>query len=666
MHQHVKPMLAAALWALLALPHLSAPGIAAAEEADPPPEPVTTEDPAIPVAELELLLKPLTKSELLVEAEAWQGLVKAKAEEIARAEILVQRQNREIEAAAAIQKEAEAAQEQLEIVAEQADKAEATGDKDALAESRAAAEEAKEAMDAVAEKVDEASEAARRSAEVKGELAEETKQGLKETDAAADEAKAAVSRVSESIDTVTSEGTSSPEEAAETVRAATHDAEAATQRLRDSAEETLTTPEPTSEPVPEPVPEATPESVSEPTPEAHAAVSSAAEAMAQAQIEKREEKVELLGNVNDLREERTQLLDRLRAVLDELEGKTDPEDSATLATIRDYRLYATSVAGIRLDITDTTSAWVAIQGWLLSEEGGQRWLRNIATFFGVLIVAWILSRMLSGGVHRALRASGKASQLLEQFLVGAVRWVVMIGGILMALAALEISIGPMLALVGAAGFVVAFALQDSLSNFASGLMILAFRPFDVGDAVEAGGVSGKVQSLNLVSTTIKTFDNQVMVIPNNKIWNDVITNITGVTTRRVDMEFGIGYADDIDKAQAILTEIVSNHPKVLADPEPTIRLNTLADSSVNFVCRPWANTEDYWEVYWDVTKTVKQRFDAEGIGIPFPQQDVHLYLADAGAAARVKALAAGRPDARGGPAAQPFEHEDDQTQSGAD
>jgi small conductance mechanosensitive channel len=231
-------------------------------------------------------------------------------------------------------------------------------------------------------------------------------------------------------------------------------------------------------------------------------------------------------------------------------------------------------------------------------------------------------------VRRTLRITDKVSLLLEDFLVGAVRWVVMAIGIIMALAAMEVSVGPLLAVVGAAGFVIAFALQDSLSNFASGIMILFFRPFDVGDVVDAGGVSGKVMTMNLVSTTIKTFDNKDMVVPNNKIWQDVITNATGVRTRRVDMEFGIGYDDDIDQAQAILEEIVGAHPKVLEKPEPTIRMNTLADSSVNFICRPWARTEDYWDVYWDVIKAVKLRFDAAGIGIPFPQRDVHLYVED--------------------------------------
>ena len=173
-------------------------------------------------------------------------------------------------------------------------------------------------------------------------------------------------------------------------------------------------------------------------------------------------------------------------------------------------------------------------------------------------------------------------------------------------------------------------MQDSLSNFASGLMILFFKPFDVGDVVDAGGVSGSVESVNLVSTTIKTFDNKKMMVPNNRVWGDVITNASGVTERRVDMEFGIGYDDDIDKAQAILEEIVNAHPLVLQEPAPTIRMSALADSSVNFIVRPWTKTADYWTVFWDITREVKKRFDAADIGIPFPQRDVHLYIANGG------------------------------------
>jgi small conductance mechanosensitive channel len=152
-----------------------------------------------------------------------------------------------------------------------------------------------------------------------------------------------------------------------------------------------------------------------------------------------------------------------------------------------------------------------------------------------------------------------------------------------------------------------------------------YRPYDVGQVIEAAGMKGKVDSMNLVSTTIKTFDNQIVIVPNGEIWGGVITNVTGSDTRRVDMKFGISYSDDIAKAAKILEEIVSSHELVLKDPEPVVRLHELGDSSVNFVCRPWAKTADYWTVYWDVTRSVKERFDAEGVTIPFPQRDVHIH-----------------------------------------
>ncbi len=152
-----------------------------------------------------------------------------------------------------------------------------------------------------------------------------------------------------------------------------------------------------------------------------------------------------------------------------------------------------------------------------------------------------------------------------------------------------------------------------------------YRPYDVGHIIKAGGMNGIVDSMSLVSTTIKSFDNQVVIVPNGKIWGDVITNVTGCDTRRVDMKFGISYNDDINKAQKTLEEIVNAHELVLDSPKPVIRLHELGESSVNFVCRPWTKTSDYWDVYWDITRTVKERFDKEGISIPFPQRDVRIY-----------------------------------------
>ena len=203
------------------------------------------------------------------------------------------------------------------------------------------------------------------------------------------------------------------------------------------------------------------------------------------------------------------------------------------------------------------------------------------------------------------------------------RRLVLFIGFFVGLSALEVNIGPVLAIIGAAGFVI--ALQNSLSNFASGILMLIYRPFDIGEVINVAGVLGKVESMNLLSTQLRTPDNQLIIVPNNSVWGDVITNVTGITQRRVDLVFGIGYSDDIDKAQKILEEIVAQHELVLEDPEPVVRLHELADSSVNFICRPWVKPENYWNVYWDITREVKRRFDAEGVSIPFPQRDVHIY-----------------------------------------
>lgn len=587
---------------------VGAASLSLAADADPEGSAATatTIDLSVPAEELALLLKPMTKAELLAEAEAWQAVLQSKAREIAHAEIAVMRQNREIKAAELIQTQAEEAQSELSEVREMAQAAKASGDAGQIQEAEEAAREAQAKVERLEESVDAAAVAAEKSAEAKQLLAADTEASLDAVSTAAEEAGAALDRVKKAAAEVDPDDAASVEKAATEAKRATAEARRASDEAESSASQAVA---------------ANAEGAS-----GGQATETASSAMETAQDARKDQKVRLLEQLNALREDRTVIIDHLKAVLDELESKTDKDDSETLAKIQDYRLYIRSVSGIRVDVKDTTSAWVAVKGWLTSDEGGLRWALNVGMFIGILLAAWILSKMLSRAMHRALRVIGNASQLLEDFLVSSVRWVVMAVGLIMALAALEVSIGPLLAVVGAAGFVIAFALQDSLSNFASGLMILFFRPFDVGDIVDAGGVSGKVTALNLVSTTIKTFDNKSMLVPNNKVWNDVITNATAARTRRVDMEFGIGYSDDVERAQAILEEVVAAHPKVLRDPEPTIRLSALGDSAVNFICRPWASTADYWDVYWDITKAVKQRFDAEGISIPFPQRDVHLYI----------------------------------------
>ena len=330
-----------------------------------------------------------------------------------------------------------------------------------------------------------------------------------------------------------------------------------------------------------------------------------------------EEKTSLLEQVNKLSEERIALTDRLNVVLNELELKGgDPAN---------YTKYVAAVSGLQVDVSDATATWTTIQGWCTSKEGGIRWGTNLIWAIVALLVFWILGRLAARAVRKALTMSKNTSDLLTTFMTNLVRRIVLLAGVLVALSIMEVKLSPVLAIIGGAAFVIAFALQGTLSNFASGLLILAYRPYDIGDVIKAGGVLGTVESMNLVSTHIKTFDNQRIFVPNNAVWGSDITNVTGLPTRRVDMVFGISYADDTDRATQILEEIVKKHALVLDDPAPVIKLHELADSSVNFICRPWSKTADYWDVYWDVTKAVKQRFDAEGISIPFPQRDVHLY-----------------------------------------
>jgi len=330
-----------------------------------------------------------------------------------------------------------------------------------------------------------------------------------------------------------------------------------------------------------------------------------------------DEKAKLLESVTELDERQTALADRLRTVIEEFKQKGGKVD--------DYEAYIAAISGIDLRVGALRTNWALVSGWLTSTKGGLRWIKQIFLFVVIVLVAWILAVLIGKAVKKAVVRIEGASVLLKDFIVNIIRKLIFIVGFVVALSMLGINVGPLLAAIGAAGFIVGFALQGTLSNFAAGIMILIYRPYDVGDLVEIGGTFGAVDAMTIVSTTLMTLDNQRVVVPNNMIWGDKITNATGSDKRRVDMVFGIGYSDDIAKAQKILEEILVKHDAVLKDPEPIVKVHELADSSVNFAVRPWVETENYWDVYWDITRSVKERFDAEGVSIPFPQRDVHMH-----------------------------------------
>ena len=252
--------------------------------------------------------------------------------------------------------------------------------------------------------------------------------------------------------------------------------------------------------------------------------------------------------------------------------------------------------------------------------------------YGLKIVAaiaiFIIGRMVIGLLVRIVRRLLKrsnADETLAKFLISLTRIALLTFLFIMVLGALGVQTASFIAVLGAAGLAIGFALQGSLSNFASGVMLIIFRPFKTGDFVEAGGTSGVVEHIAIFNTIMKTPDNKKVIIPNSKITGDTITNYSAKDTRRVDMVFGIGYGDDIKKAKDTLMQIITSDSRVLKDPAPVVAVSELADSSVNFVVRPWVNTADYWNVYFDITEKVKMTFDQQGISIPFPQTDVHLH-----------------------------------------
>ncbi len=265
-------------------------------------------------------------------------------------------------------------------------------------------------------------------------------------------------------------------------------------------------------------------------------------------------------------------------------------------------------------------------------ENWQQALQDALTHYGpgvlgfaaVLFLGWMLTKAITSMIGKGLARAdvdttliGFASNLTHMGLMALV--------VISALGQLGINTTSFAAIIGAAGLAVGFALKDSLGNFAAGVMLIVFRPFKAGDFVEAGGVSGIVEDVRVFATIVRTGDNKEITIPNGSIMADSIVNYSAKITRRVDMTFGIGYDDDIKRAKQILVDLLTADSRVLADPPALVAVSELADSSVNFVVRPWVKSEDYWPLLFDITEKVKLEFDKQGVSIPFPQTDVHVH-----------------------------------------
>lgn len=257
-----------------------------------------------------------------------------------------------------------------------------------------------------------------------------------------------------------------------------------------------------------------------------------------------------------------------------------------------------------------------------------QWAVQILIAIVIYVVGkWIAKRITN--VLKKAMTTREVDPTLVSFLGNVVYGILLAAVALAALDSLGVPVTSLVAILGAAGLAIGLALKDSLGNFASGVMLVLFRPFAQGDFVEVAGVSGTVKEIRIFSTILTTPDNKVIVIPNGLVGADTITNYSALEQRRVDMVFGVGYDDDLKVAREVLTRICAEHPKVLDDPKTNIFVLNLGDSSVDFAVRPWANTADYWAVYGDLMETAKIELEAAGCSIPYPQSDVHLFKAEA-------------------------------------
>lgn len=250
-------------------------------------------------------------------------------------------------------------------------------------------------------------------------------------------------------------------------------------------------------------------------------------------------------------------------------------------------------------------------------------LNLIAALLIYAIGKW-LSKLLSN-LSANLMVKAKVDPALSGFTKNIIYTAGLVFTILAAIGKLGVQTTSFIAVIGAAGLAIGMALQGTLSNFAAGVMIILFKPFTLGDFIEGGGVLGTVKEIHIFNTILASPDNRKIIVPNSKISGDIITNFSAISQRRVDLVFGVSYKDDLKKAKQVLSELVSKDSRILKDPAPVIAVSGLGDSSVNLVCRPWVKPADYWAVYFDLTEKAKEEMEKNGLTIPFPQRDIHVY-----------------------------------------
>ncbi|MEK0180678.1 mechanosensitive ion channel family protein [Microcoleus anatoxicus] len=636
-----------------------------AEKIEPPPQAdpkaaVTTKDPEIPVEELQLLVKPLALDELANEAAAWQLLLQQKVKEISDAEIAIKRQNRSIKK----QQEVAGSLDEAKKALEESDKAlkSAAPDSAEYKEATKKAEEAKEKLKKAQEGLKEATQTkkelkqdstlndALKKAEKTGEL-DQAKQTLDEAKKEREKIPAdspAYTAATEKIDAL-DKAIKAYEDAEKAQKAiadpkspeyqeVTQKLEEATAQVKKAREAisgtTTTGGTGAAEKSAQKLDEAT--STLENTTiktggETPTAGSSAANSQAnqdkKGQLEKTSDKLEanakdesvlknqLVVNATNLQSGRTAVVDRFNVILEELDRKGGES--------KYYRKYIEAITKAEIDVKDTEGLGVRVLSWFKSDEGGLRWASNIGKFVGIVLASMIVSQILGLVISKLLKLS-KTSKLMRQFTVVVINRGGIVVGVLLALTALEVSLAPVLTVLGGASFIFAFALQSNLGNFASGLMIMVYKPFDVGDEVKIGSLWGWVDSISLANTKIKGFGGQLFTVPNNTVWGETIENLTTSETRKVKFSFRISFDQDVTNIEKVLVDIFKSHPQILEEPAPSTFVFDLEDEYINLIASGWAKTDEFWKVSADILRTIQTRFEQEGIKLGAPAQDIRI------------------------------------------
>jgi small conductance mechanosensitive channel len=284
-----------------------------------------------------------------------------------------------------------------------------------------------------------------------------------------------------------------------------------------------------------------------------------------------------------------------------------------------------TVAEEAIDVTEVipTSLEEVNQIWLQAQDLVAAWGLKVIAAIAIFVIGRWVAMAVRNGIRRMMTRAN-IDPIIIGF-VGSMTYIALLAFVVIAaLGQLGIQTTSFIAILGAAGLAIGLALQGSLANFAAGFLMIIFRPFKVGDFIEGAGVAGVVEAIHIFTTTLKTGDNKIIIIPNAKLSGDNITNYSAQETRRVDMTVGVSYDANLSVVRDVLNDIISKEERILGDPAPMVAVAELADNSVNFVVRVWTKTGDYWGVKFDMTETIKNRFDAEGIGIPYPQRDIHI------------------------------------------